>query len=166
MSRKPIKLEFKYKEQQLPENLNSFYATGTVTYLENNIVELKIVSTSLNLQRIKDVAIQQIRGNLIETFDYLNVYTIQFENIDSENIKVFLLTITLVNNIVYTPIKLIVVNALENVCENSINWHSGDSVLWQSSSCVESLNFLNSYLYDNMVDEVALDDGIILVTDT
>lgn len=165
MSRKPINLEFKYKEQQLPENLNSFYATGTVTYLENNIVELRIVSSNFNLERIKNVTIQQIRGNVIETFDYINVYTFQFENIDPENIKVFLLKITLINNIVYTPIKLVVVNTPEHVCENSINWYSGASVLWHSHSCVESLN-LNSYLYDNMVDEVALDDGIILITDT
>lgn len=140
MARKPLQLNVNFIEQSIETNLVPFYATGLVTYLENNIVELKIVSSSFNLERIKNVIIQQIRGNIIETFDYVNVYTIQFENLEPDIVKVFLLNILLNNNTTYFPIKLIVLNETpaEHVCENGINWESDSSILWESSSCIES----------------------------
>lgn len=145
MSRKPIKLEFKYKEQQLPENLNSFYAQGNIKFVDNlNQTILKVVSSDFNINRISLVNYTQIAGDsVVLVYSNLKQTEVTFVNLDTNNIiKVFNMDIIYDSNIKYPTIKLIVFN------ESDANLA------------------LESYTYDNDTDEVGLDDGTILVKDT
>lgn len=144
MARKPIKLEFKFKEQQLPENLNSFYAQGNIKFVDNlNQTILKVVSSDFNINRISLVNYTQIAGDsVVLVYSNLKQTEVTFVNLDTNNIKVFNMDIIYDSNIKYSTIKLIVFN------ESDANLA------------------LDSYTYDNDTDEVGLDDGTILVKDT